>query len=721
VAATVLAAALGLPHVGVEAHPVAHPGPPRVRNLRPAFGEVVGPGPRTVAAQVVSDVAIVGHHLTIDGATVTSVREGDDPSHPTVVAAGVDLAPGDHVAELTVTGSDGRVGGRAWRFTVSPVPAERVAGPDRIATAVAASRALFPEGASATGAVLARADDFADALAGAPLAARAGGPVLLTARDRLSGATAEELRRAVRPGSTVWLLGGPGALSSAVGDAVAAAGFVPRRLAGPDRYATAAAVAGELGATEAVLVVSGQSFPDALAASAPAVAEGWPVLLATRDALPPATRDALGGADRAVIVGGEAAVGPAVAAALTEAGLAVQRLAGTDRYDTAVVVARALLPGARRLVLASGASFPDALAGGRLAGESRSPVVLVPARNPDLGRAAAVAALGADTLTVMGGTEALDDNVVAAVRAAALDGDAPVPDGLDPPAGAELGGLDTFSVSFDRNLDLAASNLSVMLGAEEVPGTLTAGDFADTLVFSATELPLRPPPGQAVPVRVLVAAFDGARWRHLDLRFTYRKLDLARGDSGPAVLALQQRLVGLGYWLGTPDGTFGALTTQAVLAFQKAEGLARTGVYDAPTRARLAGAGRPGARVASGDHIEVDKARQILLVVRGGQVAWVLNTSTGTERPYTYGGQTYIAHTPTGTFTITRQIDGVRESRLGTLYRPKYFTADGVAIHGSSSVPAYPASHGCVRVTNAAMDWIWANNLAPIGSRVVVY
>jgi lipoprotein-anchoring transpeptidase ErfK/SrfK len=60
-------------------------------------------------------------------------------------------------------------------------------------------------------------------------------------------------------------------------------------------------------------------------------------------------------------------------------------------------------------------------------------------------------------------------------------------------------------------------------------------------------------------------------------------------------------------------------------------------------------------------------------------------------------------------------------SRLGTLYRAKYFTSDGVAVHGSASVPAYPASHGCVRLTNAATDFVWAANLIPLGSKVIVY
>lgn len=65
--------------------------------------------------------------------------------------------------------------------------------------------------------------------------------------------------------------------------------------------------------------------------------------------------------------------------------------------------------------------------------------------------------------------------------------------------------------------------------------------------------------------------------------------------------------------------------------------------------------------------------------------------------------------------------DGTGRPNLGRLYRPKCFHGDGIAVRGSSSVPPYPASHGCVRVTNAAIDHIWENELAPTGTDVWVY
>jgi len=95
---------------------------------------------------------------------------------------------------------------------------------------------------------------------------------------------------------------------------------------------------------------------------------------------------------------------------------------------------------------------------------------------------------------------------------------------------------------------------------------------------------------------------------------------LQRGDSGAAVGDLQRRLRDLGYWLGEGDGTFGLLTEQAVMAFQKVEGLGPDGVAGTSTRAALAVAERPTSS-ASGDLVEVDKGRQVLFVVRGGTVA----------------------------------------------------------------------------------------------------
>jgi lipoprotein-anchoring transpeptidase ErfK/SrfK len=188
-----------------------------------------------------------------------------------------------------------------------------------------------------------------------------------------------------------------------------------------------------------------------------------------------------------------------------------------------------------------------------------------------------------------------------------------------------------------------------------------------------------------------------------------RGTPLRPGDRGPAVSALQQRLAGLGYWLGAVDGVYGDLTAHAVVAFEKLHGLSRDGVAGPGVMAALARADRPAARSTTGHVVEIDLARQVLFIVDGGRVRWTLDSSTG-RVPGT---------TPTGRFRVVRQVDGNDISPLGVLYRPKYFS-EGVAVHGYPSVPPYPASHGCVRVTNASMDWIWSAGIMPMGTPVWV-
>jgi hypothetical protein len=185
---------------------------------------------------------------------------------------------------------------------------------------------------------------------------------------------------------------------------------------------------------------------------------------------------------------------------------------------------------------------------------------------------------------------------------------------------------------------------------------------------------------------------------------------LREGMRGPDVSDLQQRLEGLGYWVGAVDGVFGQATTHAVVAFQKSAALSRDGVAGPATLAALATASRLTARSDAGRAVEVDLRRQLVLVVLDGQVEWVLDTSTGSE-PGT---------TPTGRFAVYYEVDGYDEGPLGVLYRPKYFIR-GVAVHGYPRVPPYPASHGCVRVIDPAMDWLWASGALAMGTPVWVY
>ncbi|MFP5347046.1 MAG: peptidoglycan-binding protein [Actinomycetes bacterium] len=196
---------------------------------------------------------------------------------------------------------------------------------------------------------------------------------------------------------------------------------------------------------------------------------------------------------------------------------------------------------------------------------------------------------------------------------------------------------------------------------------------------------------------------------------------LRPGDTGPAVRALQERLSELGYWLGTPDGVFGGLTTQAVFAIQGAAGITRDGTVGPQTSTQLKAGTRPAARSTQGAVTEIDLDRGLLLFVRNGQVTRVLHTSTGTFQPYVHGNKTMLADTPRGKWSVSWMYDGWRDGELGLLYRPEYFHPDGVAVHGYQSVPPYPASHGCARVTLQAMDMIWAEKLMPRGSAVWVY
>ena len=195
---------------------------------------------------------------------------------------------------------------------------------------------------------------------------------------------------------------------------------------------------------------------------------------------------------------------------------------------------------------------------------------------------------------------------------------------------------------------------------------------------------------------------------------------LSLGSTGSAVLSLQEKLSALGYWLGPDNGVFGDSTEQAVYAIQKAAGIGRDGIVGPLTEAALAKGVLPRPRSYPGYVIEIDLQEDLLMFVDRGKLEYVLNTSTGGGYTYYDNGSSAVADTPVGNFQIYRQVDGLVVDSLGELWRPKFFSG-GFAIHGDSYVPPYPVSHGCVRVSNEAIDWIWAENLAPVGTEVWIY
>ncbi len=204
-------------------------------------------------------------------------------------------------------------------------------------------------------------------------------------------------------------------------------------------------------------------------------------------------------------------------------------------------------------------------------------------------------------------------------------------------------------------------------------------------------LPL-PPVFEALPEPTTTAEPTGGATKEA-------KADEDAGKGSDDVRALQRRLAELGYDVGPIDGGLGGRTGYSIMAFQKVEGLDRTGTDNAEVREALDKATRPGPMVPGGaaTRVEIDLNRQVLFLWKGGSLARILPISSGNGKAYCVKGDCDVAVTPPGSFSIGRKATGLEVAPLGELWWPMYFNG-GIAIHGSSSVPAYPASHGCIRV-----------------------
>lgn len=176
---------------------------------------------------------------------------------------------------------------------------------------------------------------------------------------------------------------------------------------------------------------------------------------------------------------------------------------------------------------------------------------------------------------------------------------------------------------------------------------------------------------------------------------------LDRGDRGPAVAAVQRRLGELKFDPGPVDGAFGQATVYAVQGFQKLHGMRPDGRVGPKVLAALDDPAAVAPLVPGGDadRVEVDLVRQLLFLYEGGDLRLVTHVSTGSNETYCVEGDCgNKAVTPVGAFRFSWRYPGWRQSRLGKLYNPVYFTSSGVAVHGATSVPTHPASHGCVRI-----------------------
>lgn len=181
----------------------------------------------------------------------------------------------------------------------------------------------------------------------------------------------------------------------------------------------------------------------------------------------------------------------------------------------------------------------------------------------------------------------------------------------------------------------------------------------------------------------------------------------APGQWGDDIRDLQTQLRSLHYEPGRVDGFYDTGTVAAVWAFQRAQGLKRNTAVPASTWRRLKHPRkiRPLVRHGSPRRVEIDLRDQRLVVYRRGKPVLITHVSTGSGKRYCSAGRCERAVTPTGDFRVFRRDKGWHRSPLGWMYRPLYFYG-GIALHGSTSVPLKPASHGCVRVAMPLADRI---------------
>ncbi|MBE0476775.1 MAG: cell wall-binding repeat-containing protein [Coriobacteriia bacterium] len=304
--------------------------------------------------------------------------------------------------------------------------ASRLAGADRTKTSVRVSRKSFPNGAQTV--VVASGETFPDALVAGPLAVALDAPILLTPRTRLPSALADEIAR-LGARKAVVVGGGPAVDSSVARRLDSLRGVSVERIAGRDRYETAAKVAVRLralsGRPDRVFVASGEGFADALSAGPLAAAEGAPILLTRPSSLPGVTREAVAAsrAGSTLVVGGSAAVSESVLRRLPSP----RRVGGRDRYETSrllaeLALAEGFLP--LRALAASGASYPDGLAASTLGARLRAPLVLTPPAGRDRQATALLRSLRGELLDlyVIGGEAAVGDPRWRELRAAAFGG-----------------------------------------------------------------------------------------------------------------------------------------------------------------------------------------------------------------------------------------------------------------------------------------------------------
>jgi hypothetical protein len=329
-------------------------------------------------AQAVAGSTVTLSGLGLERATVFFGGTSVQVTSASATQATVVVPSGTGSVTVSATSALG-VGTTTSRFSygTAGVNVERIFGVDAIGTSIAVSQAEFPVSGSAKAVVLARSDFFSDALAGGPLAAEVGGPLLITPGAPVSASldsrVQAEIERVLPAGGTVYILGGPLALSPDIDSALQGIGYQTQRIAGADEYATAVDVAGQLGDPSTIFEATGLDFPDALSAVPAAIETRGAILLTDGTVQAPATASYLAAHpnDTRYAIGGPLASYGADPTAIP--------VYGQDFYGTSAAVASTFFATATTFGVATGVNFPDALSGGVFMGtlSARGPVLIV--------------------------------------------------------------------------------------------------------------------------------------------------------------------------------------------------------------------------------------------------------------------------------------------------------------------------------------------------------
>jgi putative cell wall-binding protein len=289
------------------------------------------------------------------------------------------------------------LGGTA--VSASGTQIDRLSGSDRYETSVKISQKGW---SSSNTVVLAVGTNFPDALAGAPLADKYNAPILLVTKDGLPYTVKKELGRL--NAKNAYILGGTSVISKNIESQLKNLGISSTRIAGEDRYETAAKIAKIVGGSKAVVTYGGD-FPDSLAIAPVAAKNNMPILLTEKSYVPANTKEALKNYGSSILVGGTGVVSEKVKNQLPSA----KRIAGRDRYETAAKVTETYYSSAGKTMIATGESFADALTGSVLAAKSSSPVMLVQSNHVPSSVQNTIEKLDIDQFTIIGGTAVISE------------------------------------------------------------------------------------------------------------------------------------------------------------------------------------------------------------------------------------------------------------------------------------------------------------------------